>query len=97
MQSVAEMLQRNPSLVLVLLVGLPSLPWAAAYARRPSRARRRVAVGALVVMKVVALVAIVEAVRGGVAWWPAVVVAAVIGGAWTVLFLRRRVGGGRVG
>jgi hypothetical protein len=89
MQQVAEMLQRNPSLVLVLLVGLPSLPWAAAYARRPSRARRRVAVGALVVMAMMAGVAVVEAVRGGVAWWPAVVVAAVIAGAWAALFLRR--------
>jgi hypothetical protein len=89
MQSVAEMLQRNPVLVLVLLVGLPSLPWAAAYGRRPSRARRRVAVGALGVMALVAALAIVEAVRAGVAWWPAVAVAAVIGAAWTLLFLRR--------
>jgi len=89
MQAVAEMLQRNPVLVLVLLVGLPSLPWAAAYAKRPSRGRRRVAVGALVVMLLVAAVAVGEAVRAGVPWWPAVVVAAGVGAAWTALFLRR--------
>ena len=48
MESVAALLQHNPSLVLVLLVGFPSLTWAAAYARRPSRARRRMAVVAFV-------------------------------------------------
>ena len=85
MQSVAEMLQRNPSLVLVLLVGLPSLTWAAAYARRPSRARGRVAVGALAVTKLVAIIAIVEAVRGGAPWWPPLVLALFIGVVWTLL------------
>ena len=44
------MLQHNPMLVVLVLVGFPSLTWAAAYARRPSRARRSMAVGALVAM-----------------------------------------------
>lgn len=90
MQHVAEMLQRNPSLVLVLLVGLPSLPWAAAYARRPSRARRRVAMVPLVLTLLVAIVATMEAVHAGAAWWPPVALAAIIGGAWALLFLRGR-------
>ena len=90
MESVALLLQRNPSVVLVLLVGLPSLTWAAAYGRRPSRARGRVAVAALCVTKLVAIVAVVEAVRAGAAWWPPVVLAACIGVAWTLLFVLAR-------
>ena len=71
MRALAELVQRNPSLLLVLLVGLPSLTWAAAYARRPSRARRRVALVPFVLMWLVAIVAVAEALRVGVAWWPA--------------------------
>jgi hypothetical protein len=90
MRAIAELVQRNPSLLLVLLVGLPSLTWAAAYARRPSRARRRVALVPFVLMWLVALVAVAEALRGGLPWWPAVALAAAISVPWAVAFFRKR-------
>lgn len=90
MRQVAEMLQRNPALVLVLMAGVPAMTWAAAYARRPSRARKRVAVGALVVMAGVTVVAVVEAMGAGGAWWVPVVIGAGIGGVWALLFARGR-------
>ncbi|HEX8953560.1 MAG TPA: hypothetical protein VF997_15690 [Polyangia bacterium] len=88
MRSVAEMLQRNPSLVLVLLVGLPSLTWAAAYARRPSRARRLFAGGALALTLAIAAVATLEAARGGAPWWPALVLAGAIAAVWSLFYFR---------
>jgi hypothetical protein len=90
MQSVALMLQRNPSLVLVLLVGLPSLTWAAAYGRRPSKARRLFAAVALALTLGIAVVAVVEARGNGVAWWPPLAVAGAITLAWLALYFRRR-------
>ncbi|MGZ3428508.1 MAG: hypothetical protein ACXVCV_17770 [Polyangia bacterium] len=91
MQSIAEMLQRNPSLTLVLLFGVPSLIWAAAYARRPSRARRRVAIGAFIVSCVLAVVAIVEARRNGASLLPALVCMGVIAASWALaMWLGRR-------
>jgi hypothetical protein len=90
MRSIAEMLQRNPSLVLVLLVGLPSLTWSAAYARRPSRGRRRIALGALAVTLAVAMLATVEAARAGAAWWPPLALAALVAAICALLVRRRR-------
>ncbi len=90
MRAIAEMVQRNPSLLLVLLVGLPSLTWAAAYARRPSRARRRVAVVALAATWLVALVATFGAARAGSPWWPPLVCATVIAIVWTVAIAAAR-------
>ena len=86
MESVALMLQHNPSLVLVLLVGLPSLTWAAAYGRRPSRARRLFAGGALALTLAITVVAVVEARGNRVPWWPPLVVCAVIVTAWALLY-----------
>jgi hypothetical protein len=90
MQGIAEMLQRNPTLIFVLVMGVPSVTWAAAHARRPSRARRRVAVGAFVVTCAVAVVAVVEARRGGMAAAPPIVCAVVVAAVWGVLMLRAR-------
>lgn len=90
MQAIAEMLQRNPSLVLVLVFGVPSLTWAAAYARRPSRARRRVSIGAFAVTVAVALVAILEARRNGASMLPALACAAVIAALWTIAMIKAR-------
>ena len=89
MESVALMLQHNPSLVLVLLVGLPSLTWAAAYGRRPSRARRLFALVALALTVAVALMAVLEARAHRVPWWPPLAVAGVIVAAWAALYFRR--------
>ncbi len=88
MRSVAEMLQRNPSLVLVLLVGLPSLTWAAAYGRRPSRARRLFAAVALALTVLIGAVAALEAARNAAPWWPPLGLAGVIALAWTLLYVR---------
>ena len=92
MRDVAEMVQRNPALLVVLMIGVPALTWAAAYARRPSRTRRRVAVGAVGLMAVVAGIAAVEAARvgEGAVWWAPLVVAAAIGALWALLFTRGR-------
>jgi hypothetical protein len=90
MEPVAALLQHNPSLVLVLLLGFPSLTWAAAYARRPSRARKRMAIGAFVVTMVVAGLATLEAVRRGGVWWPPVLFAGVIAALWLTAILFRR-------
>jgi hypothetical protein len=88
MESLALMLQHNPSLVLVLLVGLPSLTWAAAYGRRPSRARRLFAGGALALTVAMAVVAVIEARGNGVPWWPPLAVAGDILAAWCALYWR---------
>ena len=90
MEQVALFLQHNPSLVLLLLVGLPALTWAAAYAARPSRARRRVAVFSFVFTMVVAAAAVIEAARGGAPWWPPVALAGVIAALWLTAILYRR-------
>jgi hypothetical protein len=90
MESIAEMVQRNPSLIFVLVFGVPSLTWAAAYARRPSRARRRVAIGAFVVTCVVALFAILEARRRAASLRPPIVCALAIAAVWTIAMLRAR-------
>ena len=90
MQAIAEMVQRNPSLIFVLVFGVPSLTWAAAYARRPSRARRRVAIGALAVTCVVALVAILEARRSDASLLPPIICALVVATLWTLVMLRAR-------
>jgi len=89
MESIAYMLQRNPSMVLVLLVGLPALTWAAAYARRPSKTRRLFAFGALVVTVGVAVVAAIEAHIDDAPWFPPLVLAAVIAVIWTLLYVWR--------
>ncbi len=88
MESVALMLQHNPSLVLVLLVGLPSLTWAAAYGRRPSKARRLFAGGALALTLAITVVAVIEARGNGVPWWPPLVISGVIAVAWALLYFR---------
>jgi len=80
------MLQHNPSLVLLLLVGLPSLTWAAAYGRRPSRARRMFAGVALLLTLAITVVAVVEARGNGVPWWPPLVVCGVIVTGWALLY-----------
>ncbi|MCU1279023.1 MAG: hypothetical protein JWM53_2569 [bacterium] len=90
MQSIAEMLQRNPSLILVLVFGVPSLIWAGAYARRPSRARRRVAIGAFVATCAITIVALVEARHTGASPMPPIVCALAIAALWTAVMLRRR-------
>ena len=90
MQSIAEMLQSNPSLTLLLVFGVPSLTWAAAYARRPSRVRRRVAIGAFVATSCIALLAFVEARRVGASTTPALVCAGVIAALWTLAMLLAR-------
>jgi hypothetical protein len=90
MQAIAEMVQRNPSLVLVLLVGLPSLTWAAAYGRRPSPARRNVALAALAFTVIVAAAGAIEAARAGEPWWPPVAAAGAIGVVSALLLLRGR-------
>lgn len=92
MESVALMLQHNPSLVLVLLVGLPSLTWAAAYGRRRSKARRMFAAGALALTVAMAAVAVIEATRNGGPWWPPVALAGVIVAAWAALYFRAPTG-----
>lgn len=88
MESVALMLQHNPSLVLVLLVGLPSLTWAAAYGRRPSRARRLFAGGAIALTLAITVVAVLEARGNGGPWWPPLVICGVIAAAWALLYFR---------
>jgi UDP-N-acetylmuramyl pentapeptide phosphotransferase/UDP-N-acetylglucosamine-1-phosphate transferase len=88
-ESIAYMLQRNPSMVLVLLVGLPALTWAGAYARRPSRTRRILAAGALMVTIAIAVVAAIEAHRDEAPWFPPLVLAALIAVAWTLLYVWR--------
>ena len=90
MQAIAEMAQRNPSLLLAVLVGLPSLTWAAAYGRRPSRARRNVALAALGFTVLVALAGAIESARGGEPWWPPVATAVAIGAICSLLLLRAR-------
>jgi 4-hydroxybenzoate polyprenyltransferase len=90
MQAIAELVQRNPTLIFVIVFGVPSLTWAAAYARRPSRARKRVAIGALVVTCAVALVALLEARRTGASVVPPIVCALVIAALWTIAMLRGR-------
>jgi hypothetical protein len=90
MDPFGQLLQHNPMLVVMVLVGFPSLTWAAAWARRPSPARRRMAVGAFVVTMVLAVIAIVEALRGGVPWWPPVVCGGVIAALWATAILFRR-------
>jgi len=90
MEPVAALLQHNPSLVLVLLLGVPSLTWAAAYARRPSRTRKLMAVGAFLVTMAVALIATVEAVGNGGVWRPPVLFAGVIAALWLTAILFRR-------
>ena len=86
MESVALMLQHNPSLVLLLLVGLPSLTWAAAYGRRPSRARRLFAGVALLLTLAITVVAVFEAKRNGGPWWPPLVICGVIVTGWVLLY-----------
>jgi hypothetical protein len=86
MESIAYMLQRNPSMVLVLLIGLPSLTWAAAYARRPSRARRLFAAGGVAITIGVSIIASVEAAGDGPAWWPPLVLGGAIALVWALLF-----------
>jgi FtsH-binding integral membrane protein len=90
MSPLGELLQHNPMLVVLVLVGFPSLTWAAAYARRPSRARRRMAIGAFVAMLALTLVAVVEALRGGAPWWPPLVCGGVIAALWATAILFRR-------
>jgi hypothetical protein len=90
MEGIAEMVQRNPTLIFVIVFGVPALTWAAAYARRPSRARRRVAIGAVVAVGVVALVALVEARRTGASVVPPIVCAVVVATLWTIAMLRGR-------
>ena len=90
MQAIAEMVQRNPTLIFVIVFGVPSLTWAAAHARRPSRARRRVAIGALVVTCAVALGALLEARRTGASLLPSIVCALAIAALWTIAMLRVR-------
>lgn len=90
MGPLGELLQHNPMLVVLVLVGVPSLTWAAAYARRPSRARRRMAIGAFISMVVLAAGATIEALRGGVPWWPPVVCGGVIAALWATAILFRR-------
>ena len=90
MSAIAAIAQRNPSLVLLVLVGLPSLTWAAAYGRRPSRARLRVAIVALVATGLVALAAVVEAMRVGERWWLPLVGAGGIAVSWALLVRRAR-------
>jgi hypothetical protein len=88
-EAIAYMLQRNPSMVLVLLVGLPSLTWAAAYARRPSRTRRLFAGGALALTLAMTVVAAIEARGNDVAWFPPVVLGGAIALIWTLLYVWR--------
>jgi hypothetical protein len=88
-EPIAYMLQRNPSMVLLLLVGLPSLTWAAAYARRPSRTRRLFACGALALTVAMTVVAALEARGNGAAWFPPLVLGAVIAVIWTLLYVWR--------
>ncbi len=90
MDPLGQLLQHNPMLVVLVLVGFPSLTWAAAYARRPSRARRRMAVGAFVAMVALTVVAVVEALRGGVPWWPPLACGGVIAALWATAILFRR-------
>jgi hypothetical protein len=87
MEAIAEMLQRNPALVLVLVCGVPAVTWAAAYARRPSRVRRRVAIAAFVATVVVVVLAAVEARRGGASLVPAVVCGGATAALWGVAML----------
>jgi len=90
MEPVALLLQHNPSLVLLLLVGVPALTWVAAYARRPSRARFRVAVFTFAFTMAMAAAATIEAVRGGAPWWPPVVIGGVMAALWVTAILFRR-------
>jgi len=83
------MLQRNPSMVLVLLVGLPSLTWAAAYARRPSRMRRWFAIGSLALTFAIAVVAAVQAHADEAPWFPSIVLGGGIAVVWTLLYVWR--------
>ncbi|HXU69662.1 MAG TPA: hypothetical protein VN947_10045 [Polyangia bacterium] len=90
MDPLGQLLQHNPMLVVLVLVGVPSLTWAAAYARRPSRARRRMAVGAFVAMVLLALIAVAEALHGHAPWWPPAVCGGVIAALWLTAILFRR-------
>ncbi len=90
MEPIALLVQRNPWVLGVLLVGLPSLTWAAAYGARPSRARRRMALGALALTLGLGVVGAIVEARAREPWWPSLVVAAVIALGALLLLARAR-------